>query len=137
MKTLLYLLASIVLLACSDDNKLNEEELRTYLIGGKWVNDISACTFSDKYTADSVLMFSAKVKWPSIDDTISVAQDYDSQFGSYAYKIAKIDVANQTIYFNAGKDTVPFKVIAKDTFHMIGSRGYMRYYRVPLDSFCR
>ena len=36
MKTLLYLLASIILLACGNNNKLNEEELRTHLLGGKW-----------------------------------------------------------------------------------------------------
>ena len=138
MKNLLCLFVSIILLACGNTNNLNEEELRTYLIGGKWIDGVSSgCIFSDKYTADSVLMLKHEIKWPSMGDTISVAQDYDSQYGSYAYKIAKIDVANQTIYFNAGKDTVPFKVIAKDTFHMIGSRGYMKYYRVPLDSFCR
>ena len=66
VKNLLCLFVSIILLACGNTNNLNEEELRTYLIGGKWITDTSACTFSTKYTADSVLMFTAKVKWPSI-----------------------------------------------------------------------
>ena len=108
MKTLVYLLSSIVLLACGNDNNLNEEELRTYLMGGKW------CRTDNK---SKCLVF---------------GKDYiirSSKSGSTTPNsiiISKIDIEGQIIYVNVANNFVfKFQVLGENKINTtVGGETY-------------
>ncbi len=97
MKTLVYLLSSIVLLACGNDNNLNEEELRTYLMGGKWcrTDNISKCL---EFGKDYIIR-SSKSGSTTPNSII----------------ISKIDIEGQIIYVNVANNFVfKFQVLGEN-----------------------
>ena len=97
VKNLLCLFVSIILLACGNTNNLNEEELRTYLIGGKW------CRTDNK------------------SKCLDFGKDYiirSSKSGSTTPNsiiISKIDIEGQIIYVNVANNFVfKFKVLGEN-----------------------
>jgi len=108
MKKILCISASIILLACGKDNKLNEEELRTYLMGGRW------CRTDNK------------------SKCLEFGKDYiirSSKSGSTTPNsiiISKIDIEGQIIYVNVANNFVfKFQVLGENKINTtVGGETY-------------